>query len=176
MKASRSWLLIPSHNLSQQINLRISSGVSSGCLGVYVPPGQVAGEVDWRWISDREQNKPPTPSHPRLTSTYSQCDPELATLSRFNHTFLFLHTRRSAFWSLQFNNLNIQSVPHRKHYVSATEPNRLMLLRETVAVYCENHTEHTDTLCGQTAEVFNVKPGGIYSNHCDLNDYTRMSM
>jgi hypothetical protein len=31
------------------------------------------------------------------------------------------------------------------HYVSATEPNRLMLFRETVAVYCENHTEHTDT-------------------------------
>jgi hypothetical protein len=27
------------------------------------------------------------------------------------------------------------------HYVSATKPNRLMLLRETVAVYCENHTE-----------------------------------
>jgi hypothetical protein len=28
------------------------------------------------------------------------------------------------------------------HYVSATKPNRLMLFRETVAVYCENHTEH----------------------------------
>jgi hypothetical protein len=27
-----------------------------------------------------------------------------------------------------------------------------MLLGETVAVYCENHTEHTDTLCGQNAE------------------------
>jgi hypothetical protein len=24
-----------------------------------------------------------------------------------------------------------------------------MLFGETVAVYCENHTEHTDTLCGQ---------------------------
>jgi hypothetical protein len=45
-----------------------------------------------------------------------------------------------------------QSVPHRKHYVSATKPNRLMLFRETVAVYCENHMEHTDTLCGQNAE------------------------
>jgi predicted Zn-dependent protease with MMP-like domain len=32
------------------------------------------------------------------------------------------------------------------HYVSATEPNRLMLFRETVAVYCENRTEHTDTV------------------------------
>jgi hypothetical protein len=28
------------------------------------------------------------------------------------------------------------------HYVSATEPNRIMLFRETVAVYCESHTEH----------------------------------
>jgi hypothetical protein len=26
-----------------------------------------------------------------------------------------------------------------------------MLFKETVAVYCENHTEHTDTLCGQNA-------------------------
>jgi hypothetical protein len=27
-----------------------------------------------------------------------------------------------------------------------------MLYGETVAAYCENHTEHTDTLCGQNAE------------------------
>jgi hypothetical protein len=26
-----------------------------------------------------------------------------------------------------------------------------MLFRETDAVYYENHTEHTDTLCGQNA-------------------------
>jgi hypothetical protein len=32
------------------------------------------------------------------------------------------------------------------HNVSATEPNRLMLFGETVAVYCENLTEHTDTV------------------------------
>jgi hypothetical protein len=30
-----------------------------------------------------------------------------------------------------------------------------MLFRETVAVYCENHTEHTDTLCGQNAVYIN---------------------
>jgi hypothetical protein len=29
------------------------------------------------------------------------------------------------------------------------KPNRLMLFRETIAVYCENHTEHTNTLCGK---------------------------
>jgi thioredoxin-related protein len=33
------------------------------------------------------------------------------------------------------------------HYVSATEPNRLMLFGETVAVYCEKHTEHRYSLC-----------------------------
>jgi hypothetical protein len=39
-----------------------------------------------------------------------------------------------------------------RHHVSATKPNRLMLFKETVAVYCENHAEHTDTLRGQNAE------------------------
>jgi hypothetical protein len=46
----------------------------------------------------------------------------------------------------------MQSVPHRKYYVSDTEPNRLMLFRKTVAVYCENRTEHTDTLCEQNTD------------------------
>jgi hypothetical protein len=27
-----------------------------------------------------------------------------------------------------------------------------MLFREIIAVYCENHTEHINTLCGQNAE------------------------
>jgi hypothetical protein len=39
-----------------------------------------------------------------------------------------------------------------------------MLFRETVAVYCENHTEHTNTLCGQKAELY-VKASGTYNNH-----------
>jgi hypothetical protein len=40
-----------------------------------------------------------------------------------------------------------------------------MLFGETVAVYCENHTEHTDTLCVQNAEFWYFKAGGTYSNH-----------
>jgi hypothetical protein len=48
------------------------------------------------------------------------------------------------------------------HYVSATETRRLMLFRETFAVYCENHTEHINTLCRQNAEFQYVKAGGIY--------------
>jgi hypothetical protein len=57
--------------------------------------------------------------------------------------------------------IQIQFVPHRKHYVSATEPNRLMLFRETVAVYCENRTGHTNTLCGQNAEFQCVEASDI---------------
>jgi hypothetical protein len=39
-----------------------------------------------------------------------------------------------------------------------------MLFGETVAVYCENHMEHRDTMCGQNAEFWYVKAGGTYSN------------
>jgi hypothetical protein len=34
----------------------------------------------------------------------------------------------------------------KSYNVFATEHNRFMLFMETVAVYCENHTEHTDTV------------------------------
>jgi hypothetical protein len=40
------------------------------------------------------------------------------------------------------------------HYLSATKTNRLMLFKETVSVYCENHTEHTNK---QNAGSFNIK-------------------
>jgi hypothetical protein len=65
------------------------------------------------------------------------------------------------------NNIYINQVrtSQKTHYVSTTKPNRLMLFGETVAVYCENHTEHTDTLCGQNAEFWYVKVGGTYTNH-----------
>jgi hypothetical protein len=53
--------------------------------------------------------------------------------------------------------------------VSDTKPDRLMLFRETTAVYCENHTEHTTaTICGQNTEFLNAKAGGTYSYHCAL--------
>jgi hypothetical protein len=43
-----------------------------------------------------------------------------------------------------------------------------MLFGETVAVYCENRTEHTDTLYGQNAAFWYVKAGDVYSNHSAL--------
>jgi hypothetical protein len=52
------------------------------------------------------------------------------------------------------------------HCVSATEPNRLMLFRETVAVYFENRTEHTDTFFGQNAEFLDVQASKRQSYSC----------
>jgi hypothetical protein len=43
-------------------------------------------------------------------------------------------------------------ISQETHYVSATKTNRLMLFKERIAVYIENHTEHTNTLLEQNAE------------------------
>jgi hypothetical protein len=43
-----------------------------------------------------------------------------------------------------------------------------MLYSEIIAVCSQTHTKHTNTLCGQNAEFFNIKPGGTHSNHCAL--------
>jgi hypothetical protein len=43
-----------------------------------------------------------------------------------------------------------------------------MLFRETAVAYCENHTEHTNTLCGKNTEFWYVKAGGIHNNHRSL--------
>jgi hypothetical protein len=34
----------------------------------------------------------------------------------------------------------------------ATKANRLIVFRERVAVYCENHVKHINTILGQNAE------------------------
>jgi hypothetical protein len=42
-----------------------------------------------------------------------------------------------------------------------------MLFKETIAVYCENHEEHINPLCGQNAEFWYIKAdGGTYRYHC----------
>jgi hypothetical protein len=40
-----------------------------------------------------------------------------------------------------------------------------MLFRGKIAVYCENHTEHIHTLCGQNAESFSGAENGAYNYH-----------
>jgi hypothetical protein len=51
------------------------------------------------------------------------------------------------------------------HYVSATNPNRLMLFTETIAVCCENHMVYINTLYGKNSRIMNVKIGGVYIYH-----------
>jgi hypothetical protein len=43
-----------------------------------------------------------------------------------------------------------------------------MLFREELAVYCENHMEHINTLCGQNVEFQYVKSRGTYTIHLAL--------
>jgi hypothetical protein len=38
--------------------------------------------------------------------------------------------------------------------------NWLMLFKEIIAVYSENHMKLINTLCGQNADLLNVKAGG----------------
>ena len=45
-----------------------------------------------------------------------------------------------------------------------------MLYREIIAVCSQIHTKHINSLCGQNVEFVNVKPGGVYSDHCALED------
>jgi hypothetical protein len=47
-------------------------------------------------------------------------------------------------WRLNFFEITYKNsvrTSQKTHYVFTTKPNRLMLFRETVFVYCENHTE-----------------------------------
>jgi hypothetical protein len=48
-----------------------------------------------------------------------------------------------------------------------------MLFGETVAVYCENRTERTDTFCGQSTEY--IEAGATYSNYIQPLIWSRNS-
>jgi hypothetical protein len=43
-----------------------------------------------------------------------------------------------------------------------TQINRLILFKEIITVYYENHIKPTNTLCGQNTELLFVKAGGIF--------------
>jgi hypothetical protein len=59
---------------------------------------------------------------------------------------IYTYTLNTSKPEADLNNTNSVPTSHKTHCISATKTNRLMLFRETVAVYFENHTEHTDTL------------------------------
>jgi hypothetical protein len=52
-------------------------------------------------------------------------------------------------------------------YRRDVETNRLMLFGETVAVCCENRTEHTNALCGDNVLSFNVLKPVVYAESLD---------
>jgi hypothetical protein len=49
-----------------------------------------------------------------------------------------------------------------QHFI--TEISWLMLFKEIITVYSEDHTKPTDTLCGQNAEFLIVREGSTYDN------------
>jgi hypothetical protein len=66
-------------------------------------------------------------------------------------TQLYPQALCSKVWiSSKYYIITIHFAPHRKH-ISTTKRSLLMLFRETVAVYCEDHVENTNTLHGQNA-------------------------
>jgi hypothetical protein len=54
---------------------------------------------------------------------------------------------------------------NKTQLVTMTTINWLMLCREIIADYCENHTKPINTLCGQNAELLNVIASSTYSYH-----------
>jgi hypothetical protein len=51
----------------------------------------------------------------------------------------------------------------RTYYVSTTKSSQLILLRDIIAVDCEDYTEHLSALCGENAEFLNIIVGDSYS-------------
>jgi hypothetical protein len=86
-------------------------------------------------------------------------------------TFYCLRFETPPTWSLKLIEIMFKQpvrTSQETHSVCATKPNRLMLFREIIAVYCENNTEHISTLCGQNVEFFYNTASGKYTYHCSL--------
>jgi hypothetical protein len=57
------------------------------------------------------------------------------------------HKRRDRKEEIKYyRHIGTQSVPHRKHYVTATKPNRLMLFREYIQIHCVGRMQGFDIL------------------------------
>jgi hypothetical protein len=49
------------------------------------------------------------------------------------------------------------NIPDREQTLCSTQSNLLMPFREIIAAYCDEHTKHTNTLCGQNAGILLLK-------------------
>jgi hypothetical protein len=54
---------------------------------------------------------------------------------------------------------------HETHSVSVIKTDQLMLYREIIAVFFKSIKAHECSVCGQSVELLNVKPGGTHSDH-----------
>jgi hypothetical protein len=60
----------------------------------------------------------------------------------FSSPFVLHALHISSSLTIKFIYIVVYNYSNLCSYLSATDPNRLMLFREIIAVYCENHTEH----------------------------------
>jgi hypothetical protein len=80
------------------------------------------------------------------------CQSRLCRADHVYLKYLMLQRRLSHLLSIEIVYKDSVRTSQETYYVSDTKPKWLMLLREIVAVCCKNHTEHTNTRCGQNAE------------------------
>jgi hypothetical protein len=59
----------------------------------------------------------------------------------------------------------LQFVPHRDHIVSTRNTFWGTLYSDTLAVYCDSHSEYINIPCGQNAECFNITSSGTCIYH-----------
>jgi hypothetical protein len=64
-------------------------------------------------------------------------------------------------------------MPHRKHTAS-TSVTKLMLFKNIITLYSEDHGKHIYAICYQNAEMFNVKVDR--ANRCSLKSQTLSDM
>ena len=68
----------------------------------------------------------------------------------------------------EFKGLKTQSVPRSKHFTSVIKTNHVMLYREIIAVLFLDPRKTPTYTVWEASRIFNVKPGGTYSNHWAL--------
>jgi hypothetical protein len=60
-------------------------------------------------------------------------------------------------------------IARETYYASATKTDQLILFREQITSYCEDHSKHINMACGHSAEVPYVNAGGKYGDYLASN-------
>jgi hypothetical protein len=105
----------------------------------------------------------------KTTNIYISFEYTFQLLFHFNAKNNFAADSRKNYRTLDFYTINNNPLrsSQETHYVFHTKTSRLKLSIETIAVHCENHTEPTNTLCGQNVEfnmlkqVVHIEPLGL---------------